>query len=159
MLISNVQQSLSAMHIHASMLCQSYFPLRFSQYWVEFPVLYSRFLLVICFKYNSVFISILSSYLSLLRLYICPDNHEFILLSLCVCFCFVDKVFWVFFFRFRIETISYIYLGTVFFLTRCLSVCRPSMSHLCHCRESCLPETGALRPGPQMSQRALKPFS
>ena len=60
MLASGVQQSDSVTHIHISVLFQILFPFRLLQN-IEFPVLYSRSLLVIYFKYGSVCMSIPNS--------------------------------------------------------------------------------------------------
>ena len=49
-LVSGIQQSDSVIHIHIPILFQILFPFRLLQN-IEFPVLYSRSLLVICFKY------------------------------------------------------------------------------------------------------------
>ena len=55
MLVSGVQQSDSVIHIHTSILFQVLSPYKLLQeYWVESPVLYSRFLLIIYFIYSSV---------------------------------------------------------------------------------------------------------
>ena len=57
-LVSGVQQSESVIHIHISTVFYILFPYRPLEYWVEFPVLYIRSLLVICFIYCSVYMSI-----------------------------------------------------------------------------------------------------
>ena len=62
--VSNVQQSDSVIHIHVSVLFQILSPFRLLQN-VEFPVLYNRSLLVIYFKYNSVYMLIQPPDLSL----------------------------------------------------------------------------------------------
>ena len=60
MLVSGVQQSESVIHIHISPLffLDSFYHIGHYKYWAEFPVLYSRFLLVIYFIYISVYISV-----------------------------------------------------------------------------------------------------
>ena len=55
-LVSGIQQSESVTHI--STLFKILFPYRSLEYRVEFPVLYSRFLLVIYIIYSSVYMSI-----------------------------------------------------------------------------------------------------
>ena len=58
-LVSSVQQNESIIHIHVSTLLESFFPVYvITEHWVEFPVLHSRFLLLIYFIYNSVCILI-----------------------------------------------------------------------------------------------------
>ena len=52
-LVSGVQKSESVMHIHIPTLFWILFPYRKLEYGVEFPVIYSRFLLVIYFIYSS----------------------------------------------------------------------------------------------------------
>ena len=61
LLVSGVQQCDSV--IHVSTHFQILFP--FTEYWAEFPALYSRSLLVIYFKYSSMYMLIPNSYLSL----------------------------------------------------------------------------------------------
>ena len=53
LLVSGVQQSDLVTHIHVSILFQIVFPCRLSQS-IEFPVLYSRSLLVIYFIHSSI---------------------------------------------------------------------------------------------------------
>jgi len=54
-LASGVHQSNSVVLIHVSILFQIVFPIRLLQSIKQFPVLYSRFLLVIHLKYSSVY--------------------------------------------------------------------------------------------------------
>ena len=58
--------------------------------WAEFPVLYSRSLLVICFKYSSVYMSISNS-LTIPLCHPSPWEPEIHSLNLWVSFCFVSK--------------------------------------------------------------------
>ena len=64
MLVSSVQQSDSVMCVCVCVLYTNTFFFRFfsivgiTRYWVEFPVLYSRFLLFINFTYSSVYMLI-----------------------------------------------------------------------------------------------------
>ena len=59
-LVSVVYQSESMIHIHVSTLLQILFPYRsFAECWVEFPTLYSRFLLIVIYSiYSTVHTSI-----------------------------------------------------------------------------------------------------
>ena len=59
-LVSGVEQSDSVIHTHISILFQILFHYRLLQS-IEFPVLYSRSLLIIYFIYSSVYMLILNS--------------------------------------------------------------------------------------------------
>ena len=88
MLVSAVQQSESALHIHVSPLFLCFLPIQVTtKCWVEFPELYSRFSFVIYFIRSSVCMSIpISQFIppaSFLPL--CPITCS---LSLCLNFCF-----------------------------------------------------------------------
>ena len=79
-----------------------------TEYWVEFPVLHSRFLLIICFIYSSVYMSIpisqfVPSCISLLVI-ICLFSTS---VTLFLFYKFVSS----FFFRFHIQVISRICLS------------------------------------------------
>ena len=60
LLVSGEQQGESVIHIHiSSFFFLDSFPIQaITEYWVEFPALYSRFLLVIYFIYRSVYMSV-----------------------------------------------------------------------------------------------------
>ena len=62
-LVLGVQQSVSVLHIHVSIIFQFLFSIRLlTEYWAEFLLLYSKSLLVIHFKYSvDVYKSIPSS--------------------------------------------------------------------------------------------------
>ena len=64
-LVSGVQQSDLVMHIHVSILSDSFPIWLITEYWVEFPMLYGRSLLVICFIYRSCCYLVAKSYLNL----------------------------------------------------------------------------------------------
>ena len=76
-------------------------------YWVELPVLYSRSLLVTCFRYSSVYMSIQIS--RFIPWPLSPGNHKFVFYMCNSYFCFVNRLICTifFFFRFHILVISY----------------------------------------------------
>ena len=103
-LISGVQQSESVIHTHIFFLFQILFPYRLLQN-IEFPVLYSRSLLVIYFIYSSVCMLIPSS-----RFIPSHDVSPLVtisLFSISVRLCFAFKFICIIFFRFHIQAISY----------------------------------------------------
>ena len=72
-LVSAVHQSDSALPIHVSPLFWTPSHLVTTEHWAEFPVLYSRFSLVICVICNSVYVSV-PIFLSVLS----PWNHDYV---------------------------------------------------------------------------------
>ena len=106
-LVSTVQHSESAIHIRISPLFWISFPFRSPQSTEQFPVLYSRFSLVIyCIhSINSVYMSIsISQFIPPL-----PPWYPYVC-SLCLClyFCFVHKmIVYANFFRFHIYVLIY----------------------------------------------------
>ena len=92
--VSAVQQNESAIYVHISLLFS--FPSRLGHLraLVEFPVLYRRFSLVICYIHSSVYMSIpLSRFISLPPF---PAWSMFVL-YVCVCFCYADKIIYTIF--------------------------------------------------------------
>ena len=61
MLVSVLQQNDSVIHTHVSILYRILFPVRVLHNWAEVPVPYSRSLLLIHFKYSSVYLSVPNS--------------------------------------------------------------------------------------------------
>ena len=92
-LISSVQKSMSVMHIHISALYLEYSHISHYSVFVEFPVLWSRFLLVTYFTYSSVYMSIPISQFVLLS-----SNNKVCFLHLWFYFCFVIKFICTFYF-------------------------------------------------------------
>ena len=91
MLISAVWQSDPVIHIHISLLSDSFPLLIITGYWVKFPVLYNRSPWASHSIYHSVHMPI-PDLQSILSPSSCPlGNHKFVF-KLWVCFYFVDKV-------------------------------------------------------------------
>ena len=78
-LVSGVQQSDSVIHIHVSILFQILCPFKLLQNTEQFPVLYDRSLLVIYFKYSSVYMSISNSQFIPPPATLPPGNYKFVL--------------------------------------------------------------------------------
>ena len=81
-LLSDVWQSESVIHIHIFTFFFDSLPIMdITEYWVEFPVLYCSFLLVIYFVYSNVYMSTSASKF-ILSPPLPPGNHKFVF---CIC--------------------------------------------------------------------------
>ena len=100
MFISAVEQRDSVRHKYTFLYS---FPLLFiTGYWIEFPVLYSRTLLLIHSIYNSLHLLIPKSQYSPLQPSFPLSTTSLFVLCLWVCFCFIDKFICVVSFRWHI---------------------------------------------------------